>query len=427
MTKTMSIVLVCILSLLILFFGIFTFLPDGIEYGKYNVYHAPVNLIQKGSDLGESVNGTYKIEADEFAEGVTAENSNLVKLIQKRLGNIFGYNNVPVKISDGRLDVTVPKTSDETKTTAEAILTTVTAKGVLEVVTEQTYSEDKVILSNTDEEPWFSSVKTERYVNGGNSYNIVTVKLSDAGLETIKGKITESTSAYAAYGAVDGQVIYGIIYSGNNFQFYTNGIQDSKALASYIKNGALDAALTEIDVLPVEGSGIGLTVSAIVLAALILGICVFFAVRYGFLGLAGILSLLIAAVAFTMFAGLAYFSVMNVYALIGIILSLALFTYLTCSAFEKIRAGVGEGKSFGASSALGFNKCIKENVIINSAVLVLGIILWVIPTMVTVSLGNVLVYAAVLSFATTLGLNRLFAKLVYPLGEENPASYGIRK
>ena len=62
----------------------------------------------------------------------------------------------------------------------------------------------------------------------------------------------------------------------------------------------------------------------------------------------------------------------------------------------------------------------------NGAALLLGVILWLIPTVVTAPLGNVLVYGAVLSFVATMLLNRIFVALVTPLVEDNAYS-GARK
>ena len=47
MTKKTSIVLLSILAVIVLFIGVFTFIPDGLEYGEYNIYYSPLHLIQK--------------------------------------------------------------------------------------------------------------------------------------------------------------------------------------------------------------------------------------------------------------------------------------------------------------------------------------------------------------------------------------------
>ena len=70
MTKQLSVTLLSILLVLIVLFGVFTFLPDNISYGDYGVFHAPANLIQKGPDIGPSVTATYSVDTTDLEEGV---------------------------------------------------------------------------------------------------------------------------------------------------------------------------------------------------------------------------------------------------------------------------------------------------------------------------------------------------------------------
>lgn len=47
MTKTLSTVIICIVCVIALFFGVVSCLPGGLEYGNYNEYNAPINLIRE--------------------------------------------------------------------------------------------------------------------------------------------------------------------------------------------------------------------------------------------------------------------------------------------------------------------------------------------------------------------------------------------
>ena len=64
MTKTTSIILLCIVTVLVLFLGVFSFIPD-LEYGDYNLYHSPFDLIQKSVAFTDSLKATYQVKFDE--------------------------------------------------------------------------------------------------------------------------------------------------------------------------------------------------------------------------------------------------------------------------------------------------------------------------------------------------------------------------
>ena len=101
---------------------------------------------------------------------------------------------------------------------------------------------------------------------------------------------------------------------------------------------------------------------------------------------------------------------------------MALQAYFTIYAFDNINGY--EGSTFASAKYKGFANSNKRNLIVHGIALVVGIILWVIPTAVTAPLGNALVYLAILSFVGTMGLNRLFASFVEPFIE---GSYAKRK
>ena len=150
---------------------------------------------------------------------------------------------------------------------------------------------------------------------------------------------------------------------------------------------------------------------AVIMGVVVLATFVFFAVRYKTLGIAGILSQLIAVVLFMYSLALIYMSIFNLFAAIGVVLAYAFMTFFTIFTFERIRAKAAE-KTFAAAAYQGFKSTNIISLIAHGAFLVLGIILWVIPTAVTAPIGTVLVFGAILSFAATFGLNRLFAQVV---------------
>ncbi len=414
MTKTTSIVLLSILAVIILFVGVFTFIPDGLEYGNYNVYYSPLHLIQKSGMFTDSVHATYQAKYD---EDVTFKN--IKSVITSRLQSIYGYYSVDVYEKDGVLAIDMPKTSNENNSSANSILSSITQQGKLEILKDTfsssqiTYSESNVVLTIEH----FRRVRTQSYVDGENRFYICEAKLTKEGLEAAKKAGLSEGNLY--WYAIDESAVYAARYQSGAMQIYGLSKENSKVVASYIKYGSLGAELTLEETIDVENKLDWLAL--VIIGVAILATLVFFAVRYRTFGIAAILSQLIATVLFVIALGLIYLSMLNIVALIGIILVYALMTAMTIYTFEKIRKYSAE-KAFGAARYKGFYDTYKVNLIVHAAVLVLGIILWAIPTFITAPLGTVLVYGAILSFVATFGLNRLFVKMLEPFYEETSKS-----
>ena len=116
MTKNTSIVLLSIFTALILFVGVFSFLPGGLQYGQYNEYNSPSSLIQLGADLGQSVKGVYNVELVEDDETSTLEN--VQKVLNNRLGSVYSYYNTPISAEGSVLEISIPKTSNKENSSA---------------------------------------------------------------------------------------------------------------------------------------------------------------------------------------------------------------------------------------------------------------------------------------------------------------------
>ncbi len=43
MTKRTSVILLSLITVVVLFFGVFAFIPDGLEFGDYNVFILLIN------------------------------------------------------------------------------------------------------------------------------------------------------------------------------------------------------------------------------------------------------------------------------------------------------------------------------------------------------------------------------------------------
>ncbi len=407
MTKKSSTVVLAIVITVILAVGVFLFIP--FEYGSYGEKYSIASLMQKSNLFTDSVSTIYGVELD---EDVT--NAQIRSKINSRLNSIYSYYGCKLSdlsTSDNSLKITIPEVAKNSGLTTDSILEVVTARGKIEVVndTSGSYDEANVILTVEH----FKNAKTRTLVSGGSEYYVAVVDL------TSEGKTAASVISNYVTFAIDGTVVGSVQpASENTLYFFTNSKLDARRVASYINTGDLGADLTLSDSTTKEN--IGGLVLAIALAVIVLACWIFLIVRCKALGLAGIIAQLFTIVIATVFAGLVHLEILNLFAVIGLLLGLALQTYFTVYTFDKISSY--SDKTYAAACHKGFVDSNKRNLIVHAIVLAVGIILWLIPTVVTAPLGNVLVYLAVLSFVATMGLNRLFAKVVAPLVKTNVAS-----
>ncbi|MCM1534156.1 MAG: hypothetical protein NC099_05840 [Corallococcus sp.] len=413
MTKTTSTVLICLFLVLILFFGIFAFILDGQPVNEYKEYHNAFALIRKSGMFTDTIDTSYSTELNEGVEFKAVQAT-----IRHRLEAIYGYYSVNVSydVNTKLTTVSMPEVViKEGESTNLSKLSYVASVGKVEILNTSysgsgSYSEDSVALNSSH----LRNVSTRSYVQNEYTYYICSADLTSEGTEAAKKAGLSDGSQYQY--AIDETVNrYPVVYSNGSLQIYCQSKENSKMVAAYIKYGELGAELTYDDATDVIENKTGWIYFA-VLGAIIVASMVFFAVRYKLLGLAGILSQLIAVIMFIYAAALIYFNIFNLFAAIGLILAYGFMTFFTVITFERIRSANQE-KTFASSAYKGFYTTNKLSLIAHAAFLALGIILWVIPTAVTAPLGNVFVYGAIISFIATFALNRLFVKFVEPFYE----------
>ncbi|MCH5160265.1 MAG: hypothetical protein J1F66_05435 [Clostridiales bacterium] len=421
MTRTTSIVLLSIITVLVLFLGVFSFIPS-FYVSDYEVYYSPSALIQKSNGLTDSVEAHYLVELD---EGVAF--STVQRIIRARLRGAYGYYGVNIIEKNNEVSITLPIRNNKVKTgnneiaNVDNILKNVVANGSIEILNSTTYSEDSVVLSQEH----FRRARVRGYVNGSNSWILVEIKLTKEGAELANSNFGTSTSSLSNYFAIDGEAEHYYDYNSGTIRLYAHTQEEAKLYASYINNGTLNATFT--DGKPQEThAGLGF-VFLIVLGVIVLASVIFLVVRYKDLGLVAALGQLLALVIFTIFAGLVHLEMLNVFAAIGIVLAYAFMTFFSAYTFEKIRQYLNDGKTYNSARFKAFLDSWQLNLIAHGALLVLGVILWVIPTLVTAPLGNVFVYGAILSFAVTFGLNRLFTYMLSPFHEGRAVARDAKK
>lgn len=412
MSKKASVIVLAIVAVIVLAIAFFAVYPVTISYGQdgYKQYHSPLSLIQTSSLYTDTVEGTYTLRLD---EDVTSDT--VVKQISKRLGNMYGYYACPISVNGDTLTLTVPKTANSEKTSAETVLSNVTAVGKVEILStaasssssSASYSSSAVVVKDGH----FKSVKARTYASGTSTYFIVEINLNDEGTKAASALSTGT----AYYVALDESLsTYCYKASDSQIQLYTQSQAQSNLYVGYINSGALSGTLSLDDTVTHTGIG-GLIVACAFAAIVVIGWIVLLA-KFKALGIAGIYSQLIVLVAFVIIVGLAGGQVFNTAALVGLLGGYALMFYFTYTQFAAIH-GYASEKTFASACHRGYADTNKLNLIVHAIAVVLGGIMWLIPTLVTAPFGNIFLYMAVLSFIATFGLNRLFVKVVAPFIE----------
>ena len=430
-TKTKKILvalLLCFVLLVTVCLGVFCFIPnfDVNDYGDY--FQSFSTVLQKSMSFTNSAKAKYSVKLDEDVENVDV----IINAIQTRLAKAYGYygSKVDYDKQSGLLSIQIP-VSNNTNTKAQhseyTVLKNITVNGKVEILNATypgTYSEDSVVLTQEH----FRRASIQSYVREDATMYVCKVKLTREGKQLAKS--LETGTAYTC--ALDGEAETWFYYTGNEIDIYyaftdeTQSAASARAMLGFISSGSLGGTLTQ------EGDGIEIVennlgwVFLLVFGLIVLASFVFFAVRYKMLGIIPILMQALVVFVFIFFGAIVYLEIFNVAMAVGVILAYLFMSFFTAFTFEKMRTRMQE-KSYSWARYTSFQDSMMISGIAHAALLVLGIILWVIPTVVTAPLGNAFVYGAILSFIVTFGLNRLFALMVSPFYEDNSQKTKARK
>jgi preprotein translocase subunit SecD len=424
MTKKPALILSIILAVLLVFLAVFSIVPS-FSYGTSGVYYSPLSLIQRGSGLAATTTVTATIRADSMEENVDF-NAN-TRLIRQRLGKIYGYYGADVKVNDGKsvtLSVFQPNFR-ENGVQADTVISNVLARGKVEVFNTSAtdYHEEDALISNTADVKYFKNARVKTYSNDGSSYYSVDIELTDAGYTAISGTagLTGTTTMSTTSGiiAIDETLLsstFSLFWTGSTshtIMAYTTDEGSARSLASFVNLGALDFEFGNIGgYVDTEANAALGTVCFVAFVAVLLACAAYIFIKYNVFGVAYSFSVLITLILVLLIAGLAFAPVLNIWMVVGAILGFAAMTVATAITFEAVKKHYDEGKTLKYAISLGFKQNWLKVLIIDGGLLVLGAILWLIPTAFSVSMGCALVYIGVMSFAVTFGLNRFFASVL---------------
>ena len=276
---------------------------------------------------------------------------------------------------------------------------------------------------------------------GANDYQ-VKLTLNDSG----KSRFSEATAyAYSYYNPAVASIrnIIAIVYDGAVYSApmvsahitdgnaVINGQKDydeSKQLASIIRNGALPLELREIRS-TVVGAKLGTEAINTSLLAGVIGfvlVLAFMIVVYRIPGLAASLALCLYVT--VMIICLNLFNVtLTLYGVAGIILSIGMAVDVNVIVFTRISEELGTGKTVRSSIKKGFEKALSAIVDGNVTTLIAAAVLYFLGSGTIKGFAQTLAIGIILSMGTALFVTKFILNALYNTGLDHEKFYGVKK
>lgn len=276
---------------------------------------------------------------------------------------------------------------------------------------------------------------------GANDYQ-VKLTLNDSG----KSRFSEATAyAYSYYNPAVASIrnIIAIVYDGAVYSApmvsahitdgnaVINGQRDydeSKQLASIIRNGALPLELREIRS-TVVGAKLGTEAINTSLLAGVIGfvlVLAFMIVVYRIPGLAASLALCLYVT--VMIICLNLFNVtLTLYGVAGIILSIGMAVDANVIVFTRISEELGTGKTVRSSIKKGFEKALSAIVDGNVTTLIAAAVLYFLGSGTIKGFAQTLAIGIILSMGTALFVTKFILNALYNTGLDHEKFYGVKK
>ncbi|MEG1706868.1 MAG: hypothetical protein RR291_05180, partial [Clostridia bacterium] len=187
MNKTKSVIVLSLILVVVLFLGIFTFLPK-VDFG-YQTYNSPINLINKSQDLGSGYFSVMSLDKGKLTdeEYATAKDK-MVESIKTRLST-YGIYDATISVADNQATIQVADTAD-----VSTALSLVSQRGkfVFATVKAEELTDDKIITTS-------DGVKgaTSKYYSGDNAYALSKNTTLTTNISAIKSKLSETEKGIA--------------------------------------------------------------------------------------------------------------------------------------------------------------------------------------------------------------------------------------
>lgn len=426
MKKSTAIVLLSIVSFLMAFVLVFSFLRFPVGIHDYN-------SIVGAIDLDYDVEGgvTYQLslnrENDEEVENV----DDVIDILSARLTEL-GYKAFTVtaikELDDAIEDYDI-RINVEEKTSTDSDINAIIAYGSLhfyggseEDPTTEILTEDKAI-------------KDAKYAgaNGSDGSYLVSVEFTDYGYDTLIEEIKANESYYLKLSIGENTILSGKISATDITEktIYINTGSESGArqTAMQIRTGGLEYKYDVVDSFDSEaifGENTALYVGIATLLMLFVAIAVIIVVFRGY-GIIGALSLIVFGLTeMAMLVAIPGIK-LSLAGVVGAVVALALCIEGIATSAKKIREECINGKTVKAAVKAGYKKSLFANLSISIVAGLVGLLVFSFASGAIQCFGITLGVGAVVSFLVNVLITRMYTALILPLVKNKESFLNVKR
>ncbi len=388
-----------------------------------------------GLDLKGGVSVTYEVEEKNFS---STDFEDTKAKLEKRVGNYSTESSVYAE-GDNRITVDIPGVTD-----VEKITNDLGKPGSLYFASAMSEGEDAgdhetIKVGSTTYKIWLSGsdVKNATGVsttdkNSGAIEYIVSLDFTDEGTKKFKEATTERLNKTIAI-IYDEQVIseptvQTIISDGSAQIDGQKDLEEAESLATTIRIGSLKLTLNQISS-KVIGGKLGSDAIKTSLTAGLIGfviVVIFMIFVYRLPGVVAGLSLILYTGAIMVCLN-AFDMTLTLPGIAGIILGIGMAVDANVIIYARIREELGLGKTVKSALQIGFQKATSAIVDGNITTFIAALVLMWKGSGPVKGFAQTLAMSIVLSMFTAMIVSRALVYVLYNMGGDKPALYGVQK
>ncbi len=420
MSKTKSIVIIFVLTVLIALTAVATFVSFPIP-NSVKDYNSIMSLIGKGIDLSGGYYVVLTPEGEDTSEDVLDRAMNILRT---RLDN-KGYTEATISVQDlNKIRIEIPEVDN-----AEEVLQVIGSTG------ELTFQDaaGNVLLTGDDIESAYAGYDNDNgYVCVMNFTTAGVTKFSEATRRILDDEL-EDNCLYIYLGdevQSSPQVNEQITSNSAQITFGQDATLDqAQAIASVIESGRLPIEYTVSESRSISAR-LGETAISKSLIAGAIGLAIIFIIMIFFyrgMGVAADVALVIYTLLYIILLAIVPNIQLTLPGIAGILLSIGMAVDANVVIFERIKDEYRSGKTVITSVNSGFKRAIITVIDSNVTTILAAIVLWLLCPGAIKGFAITLLIGIVLSMITSIFVTRGLLKVFLPLSKKQDKFFNLKK
>ncbi len=420
MSKTKSIVIIFVLTVLIALTAVATFASFPIP-NSVKDYNSIMSLIGKGIDLSGGYYVVLTPEGEDTSEDVLDRAMNILRT---RLDN-KGYTEATISVQDlNKIRIEIPEVDN-----AEEVLQVIGSTG------ELTFQDaaGNVLLTGDDIESAYAGYDNDNgYVCVMNFTSAGVTKFSEATRRILDDELEDNAMYIYLGDEVQSapQVNEQITSNSAQITFGQDATLDqAQAIASVIESGRLPIEYTVSESRSISAR-LGETAISKSLIAAAIGLAIIFIIMIFFyrgMGVAADVALVIYTLLYIILLAIVPNIQLTLPGIAGILLSIGMAVDANVVIFERIKDEFRSGKTVITSVNSGFKRAIITVIDSNVTTILAAIVLWLLCPGTIKGFAITLLIGIVLSMITSIFVTRGLLKVFLPLSKKQDKFFNLKK